>query len=62
MTNADKYKEVFGMTVDHESCPTRSCSDCPCGKVDTFGDRSCVGGATYEWWDREYKEGNNVNN
>ena len=29
MTNAEKYKEVFGLDPDTNTCPTMNCSDCP---------------------------------
>lgn len=61
MTNAEKYKEVFGMEVDPGSCPARECEKCPCGKMSKSGDVDCVGGATYEWWKKEYKETTNDN-
>ena len=48
MTNAEKYKEVFGLTPDKSSCPTVNCEDCP-GHVE-----ECLGYC--KWWDEEYKE------
>lgn len=59
MTNAEKYKEVFGMPVDPSNCPTLSCKDCPVGDVDQYGDVSCMSSLTYEWWYKEYKGVNN---
>ena len=56
MTNAEKYKEVFGMDVDPSNCPSRDCIDCPCGQRNEIGDFSCYGASTYEWWKKEYKE------
>lgn len=54
MTNAEKYKEVFGLTPDKGSCPTELCEDCP-GHVE-----ECI--CTCKWWDEEYKEVPNENN
>lgn len=56
MTNAEKYKEVFGMDVDPSNCPSSDCIDCPCGQRNELGDFSCIGASTYEWWRKEYKE------
>lgn len=56
MTNAEKYKEVFGMEVDPSMCPTTTCDVCPCAMKNNLGDISCTGGCTYEWWKKEYKE------
>lgn len=50
MTNAEKYKEVFGMEPAKECCPTSSCSNCP-GKLDDHG--LC----TFNFWNMEYKGG-----
>lgn len=60
MTNAEKYKEVFGLDPDTNTCPTMNCSDCPYRKDnDVFPDcfNSCSG-----WWLSEYKEVKNDNN
>lgn len=48
MTNAEKYKEVFGFPPDKASCPTECCVFCP-GHVE-----ECL--CTCKWWDEEYKE------
>ena len=56
MTNAEKYKEVFGMEVDPTLCPTTECENCPCALKNIKGDITCFGGCTYEWWKSEYKE------
>lgn len=56
MTNAEKYKEVFGMYVDDSVCPTNNCCVCPCASHDSEGNFNCEGARTYEWWDKEYKE------
>lgn len=53
MSNAEKYKEVFGLDVDREMCPTKECEFCPCRNTD--GGLNLCGG-TYAWWDSEYKE------
>lgn len=47
MTNAEKYKEVFGMEVDPSMCPTKDCSNCPCENCRT----------TSTFWEKEYKGG-----
>ena len=47
MTNAEKYKEVFGMEVDPDMCPTKDCSNCPC--------EDCFTNLTF--WKKEYKKG-----
>ena len=60
MTNAEKYKEVFGMEVDPSTCPTKECEDCPCALMNHINsDVLCTGGSSYEWWNREYPEVNN---
>jgi hypothetical protein len=48
MTNAEKYKEVFGMEVDTDMCPTRNCPECPCNL------KNCHTETTF--WNSEYKE------
>lgn len=50
MTNAEKFKEVFGFEPDKSSCPTVWCIDCPL--------RSCD--SALEWWDSEYKGLNKI--
>lgn len=47
MTNAEKYKEVFGMEVDQDMCPTKDCPNCPC--------ENCETASTF--WKKEYKGG-----
>lgn len=44
MTNAEKYKEVFGFDVEKQMCPTDNCLNCP---------TSCS--RCQEWWNSEYK-------
>lgn len=57
MTNAEKYKEVFGLEVDPEMCPTTECELCPCGMMNHVNsDVCCISGCTREWWKKEYKE------
>jgi len=55
MTNAEKYKEVFGLPVDKSNCPTSDCNVCPCAMKNELGEISCYGASTYEWWNKEYK-------
>lgn len=50
MTNAEKYKEVFGFPPDEGKCPTESCDFCPCN---FNGEFYCK---MHNWWDEEYKE------
>lgn len=57
MTNAEKYREVFGIEVDIELCPARSCSECPIG-VDHEG--LCVSKEN-NWWLKEYKHSTQIN-
>jgi hypothetical protein len=57
MTNAEKYKEVFGMPVDTSMCPTDDCKLCPCVAQNQMGDISCLASYTFEWWNKEYKGG-----
>ena len=57
MTNAEKYKEVFGMEVDPTSCPTENCNNCPCRETDPNGRTiSCSPGTMYDWWHKEYND------
>lgn len=60
MTNAEKYKEVFGVDADTSACPTKECTNCPCALIDIFGNVSCEAASTYDWWNAEYKVNNNV--
>lgn len=55
MTNAEKYQEVFGLSVDLTMCPTTDCDVCPCLSKDRDGNISCPAACTYEWWNKEYK-------
>ena len=47
MTNADKFKEVFGIEIGHEfeKCDLFTCSDDGCDKCEYYG-----------FWNREYIE------
>lgn len=58
MTNAEKYKEVFGIEADRNACPTKECSECPYRKDNDDVFPSCFYGCS-EWWDSEYKEAKN---
>lgn len=51
MTNAEKYKEVFGFRPDL-CCPTLNCCDCPLNErcFNTDGENALT------WWNSEYKE------
>lgn len=49
MTNAEKYKEVFGMEPDIDSCPTLVCDNCPLLSWKPKCDIHC-----FEWWNSEY--------
>lgn len=51
MTNAEKYKEVFGF--EHPDCPTWHCPSCPVFKECSEHHFSEI---AYKWWDSEYKE------
>ena len=55
MTNAEKYKEVFG--IEHPNCPTRYCLSCPmfneCYKTHSQSDELSPNA---KWWDSDYKE------
>ena len=59
MTNAEKYKEVFGMPADIDWCPTSDCTICPCASRDNEGCVACTGSQTCAWWQEEYKGVNN---
>lgn len=56
MTNAEKYKEVFGFEPDMKSCPTYKCLECPCCEV--IGCKHVCGKDTRAWWQDDYKEVN----
>jgi len=56
MTNAEKYKEVFGFPPDTGNCPAEDCSVCPCSQMKIKEIYECM---TYDWWNKEYKEKKN---
>ena len=47
MTNAEKYKEVFGFEPNKYGCVAKECDSCPL--IGT----NCK---THNWWNKEYKE------
>lgn len=49
MTNADKYKEVFGVSPDMGRCITDKCQECP------LSDTYCTNDARKNWWASEYQ-------
>ena len=55
MTNAEKYKEVFGF--ENPNCPTWNCPSCPvfneCFKTHSQSDALSL---STKWWNSEYKE------
>jgi hypothetical protein len=51
MTNAEKYKEVFGF--EHPDCPTWLCPSCPV--FNTCSVKNLPDLAS-DWWNSEYKE------
>ena len=50
MTNAEKYKEVFGFEPEINSCPTHICEDCP------LATHKYCSKSKPDWWNNEYKE------
>lgn len=60
MTNAEKYKEVFGMPADSDLCPTVDCTMCPVASRDSNGCMSCTGSQCVDWWSQEYKGNDTV--
>lgn len=57
MTNAEKYKEVFGFEPDKGNCPSNDCGTCPLHDCDCRPLKAAV-----DWWDSEYKEKADVTN
>lgn len=55
MTNAEKYKEIFGIDVDPVMCPTISCKKCPAEVKDRYSE-VYSSDCPYGWWNQEYKE------
>ena len=56
MTNAEKYKEIFGLEPEIESCPVYDCIHCPMYN-DKPGEYYCRKNTGQNWWDGEYKGG-----
>ena len=54
MTNAEKYKEVFGMDPETNSCPTHVCLECPCCK--NIEGKNICSLDTRAWWQDDYKD------
>ena len=54
MTNAEKYKEVFGMPPDMKSCPTYKCLECPC--CEFIDNKYKCNSDARMWWISAYKE------
>lgn len=50
ITNAEKYKEVFGFEPEKTMCPTPDCGKCPNRKYGF----SCRG--ELKWWDIPFTE------
>ena len=50
ITNAEKYKEVFGFEPEKTMCPTPDCEKCPNRKYGF----SCRG--ELKWWDISFTE------
>ena len=50
MTNAEKFKEVFGFEP-FTICPSLLCSECPLEDKDKCGKTNIA-----SWWNSEYKE------
>ena len=59
MTNAEKYKEVFGIDVDPVACPTSRCKDCPCYEDTMFDEVPFKCHGSHGWWAEEYKNETN---
>ena len=57
MTNAEKYKEVFGFEPSYTDCIADKCDECPLGRLRNCIDYlSCVDEFKVDWWNSEYKE------
>lgn len=52
MTNAEKYKEIFGFEPDMSACPTNNCKNCPRSDIRSI----CRNTDTLNWWEEDYKE------
>ena len=56
MTNAEKYKEVFGFYPSFTDCICGDdCEKCPIDKGD-LDYLSCIDEFKVDWWNSEYKE------
>lgn len=58
MTNAEKFKEVFGMTPNKDSCPIFSSKICSEQLKKHFNDpcEDCCKDCPFEdWWNKEYR-------
>lgn len=56
MTNAEKFKEVFGVDPDMSVCPLYACSD-----MCKYNRGPQGPGCSYSWWNDEFKEVKDVN-
>lgn len=52
MTNAEKYKEIFGFEPDMSACPTNKCINCPHSGANSI----CLEPEGTSWWEEDYKE------
>jgi len=52
MTNAEKYKEIFGFEPDKSAWPTDKCVNCPHLGVNSI----CLDAGGQNWWEEDYKE------
>lgn len=57
MTNAQKYKEIFGFEPSQTDCVCDQCENCPIQREHngTLDFLSCVDEFKCDWWDSEYK-------
>lgn len=60
MTNAEKYHEVFGLTVNPSICPASECKFCPCSTYNRAGTYYCMDNQPYKWWNEKYKGAQNA--
>lgn len=58
MTNAEKYKEIFGFEPDTTSCPTEECGNCPLRHCTKMSEETGIKTSLLikAWWSGEYKE------
>lgn len=56
MTNAEKYKEIFGFEPDISACPTNKCINCPRSVVTPGNNCICNDIDTPNWWEEDYME------